>query len=77
MAVAVYCGRWASRLTDTGAWDSFGEDGKREYFKHIAAGNPTARIGCRRRAVRMTDTIVTGMTLKVDGGEPAALALRP
>jgi len=32
-------------VIDTGAWDSLGEDGKRDYFKHIAASNPARRIG--------------------------------
>jgi NAD(P)-dependent dehydrogenase (short-subunit alcohol dehydrogenase family) len=26
-------------VIDTGAWDSLGDDGKRDYFKHIAASN--------------------------------------
>jgi NAD(P)-dependent dehydrogenase (short-subunit alcohol dehydrogenase family) len=32
-------------VIDTGAWDSLGDDGKQEYFKHIAEGNPVGRIG--------------------------------
>jgi NAD(P)-dependent dehydrogenase (short-subunit alcohol dehydrogenase family) len=44
-------------VIDTGAWDSLGDEGKREYFEHIAASNPARRIGtpgryCRCRAVR-------------------------
>ena len=62
-------------VIDTGAWDSLGEDGKRSYFKHIAAGNPVGRIGTPDDVATavlfaMTNTFMTGMTLKVDGGEP-------
>src|ERR1700761_9095844 len=32
-------------VIDTGAWDSLGDDGKRDYFKHIADKNPAGRIG--------------------------------
>src|SRR6202012_427189 len=60
---------------DTGAGDALGEDGKREYFRHIAAGNPVRRIGTPEDVAgaalfAMTNTFMTGMTLKVDGGEP-------
>jgi NAD(P)-dependent dehydrogenase (short-subunit alcohol dehydrogenase family) len=62
-------------VIDTGAWDALGEEGKREYFKHIAAGNPVGRIGtpddiANAVLFAMTNTFMTGMTLKVDGGEP-------
>jgi NAD(P)-dependent dehydrogenase (short-subunit alcohol dehydrogenase family) len=62
-------------VTDTGAWDALGKDGKRDYFKHIAAGNPVGRIGTPEDVASavlfaMTNTFMTGMTLKVDGGEP-------
>ena len=62
-------------VIDTGAWDALGEDGKRDYFKHIAAGNPVGRIGTPEDIANavlfaMTNTFMTGMTLKVDGGEP-------
>src|SRR5271169_1368088 len=62
-------------VIDTGAWDSHGEDGKREYFQHIAAGNPARRIGTPDDIAgavlfAMTNTFMTGMTLKIDGGEP-------
>jgi NAD(P)-dependent dehydrogenase (short-subunit alcohol dehydrogenase family) len=62
-------------VIDTGAWDSLGEDGKRDYFKHIAATNPARRIGipddiASAVLFAMTNTFLTGMTLKVDGGEP-------
>jgi NAD(P)-dependent dehydrogenase (short-subunit alcohol dehydrogenase family) len=32
-------------VIDTGAWDGFGEDGKRNYFEHISSSNPARRIG--------------------------------
>jgi NAD(P)-dependent dehydrogenase (short-subunit alcohol dehydrogenase family) len=62
-------------VIDTGAWDGLGGDGKRDYFKHIAAGNPAGRIGTSEDVANavlfaMTNTFMTGMTLKVDGGEP-------
>jgi NAD(P)-dependent dehydrogenase (short-subunit alcohol dehydrogenase family) len=60
---------------DTGAWDSLGNDGKRDYFKRIADSNAARRIGtpddiAGAALFAMTNTFVTGMTLKVDGGEP-------
>ena len=62
-------------VIDTGAWDSLGEDGKRDYFKHIADGNPARRIGTPDDVASavlfaMINTFMTGMTLKIDGGEP-------
>jgi len=62
-------------VIDTGAWDALGDDGKRDYFKHIAAGNPAGRIGTPDDIAgavlfAMTNTFLTGMTLKIDGGEP-------
>jgi NAD(P)-dependent dehydrogenase (short-subunit alcohol dehydrogenase family) len=62
-------------VIDTGAWDSLGEDGKRDYFEHIAAHNPARRIGTPDDIAgavlfAMTNTFLTGMTLKIDGGEP-------
>ena len=62
-------------VIDTGAWEALGEDGKRDYFKHIAAGNPGRRIGTVDDVASgvlfaMINTFVTGMTLKIDGGEP-------
>jgi NAD(P)-dependent dehydrogenase (short-subunit alcohol dehydrogenase family) len=61
-------------VIDTGAWDSLGDDGKRDYFKRIADGNPARRIGTTDDIAgavlfAMTNTFMTGMTLKVDGGE--------
>jgi NAD(P)-dependent dehydrogenase (short-subunit alcohol dehydrogenase family) len=62
-------------VIDTGAWDSMGEDGKRTYFEHIADSNPAGRIGTPDDVASgvlfaMTNTFMTGMTLKIDGGEP-------
>ena len=62
-------------IIDTGAWDSLGDDGKRDYFKHIADSNPARRIGTPEDVASgvlfaMTNTFMTGMTLKIDGGEP-------
>ena len=62
-------------VIDTGAWDSLGEDGKRDYFAHISATNPAGRIGtvddvAEAVLFALTNTFLTGVTLKVDGGEP-------
>jgi NAD(P)-dependent dehydrogenase (short-subunit alcohol dehydrogenase family) len=62
-------------VIDTGAWDAMGEDGKQDYFNHIAAHNPVGRIGTPDDIAgavlfAMTNTFMTGMTLKIDGGEP-------
>jgi NAD(P)-dependent dehydrogenase (short-subunit alcohol dehydrogenase family) len=64
-------------VIDTGAWDSPGCEGKCDYFEHIAAGNPVRRIGTAQDVAAaavfaMTNTFMTGMTLRVDGGEPLA-----
>jgi NAD(P)-dependent dehydrogenase (short-subunit alcohol dehydrogenase family) len=62
-------------VIDTGAWDSMGDDGKRAYFEHVSVSNPARRIGtCEDVAeavlFAMTNTFLTGVTLKIDGGEP-------
>jgi NAD(P)-dependent dehydrogenase (short-subunit alcohol dehydrogenase family) len=62
-------------VIDTGAWDSLGEDGKRDYFEHVGTTNPTRRIGTPDDVAdavlfAMTNSFLTGVTLKVDGGEP-------
>jgi NAD(P)-dependent dehydrogenase (short-subunit alcohol dehydrogenase family) len=62
-------------VIDTGAWDSLGDDGKRAYFQHVESTNPARRIGtvddvAHAVLFAMTNTFVTGMTLRVDGGEP-------
>jgi NAD(P)-dependent dehydrogenase (short-subunit alcohol dehydrogenase family) len=62
-------------VIDTGAWDAMGEDGKRNYFEHISASNPARRIGTVEDVAgavlfAMTNGFLTGVTLKIDGGEP-------
>ena len=62
-------------VIDTGAWDAIGEAGKQQYFQHISATNPAGRIGTPDDIAdavlfAMTNTFLTGVTLKVDGGEP-------
>ena len=62
-------------VIDPGAWDAMGDDGKRDYFEHIAAHNPAGRIGTPDDIAAavlfvMTNTFMTGVTLKIDGGEP-------
>jgi NAD(P)-dependent dehydrogenase (short-subunit alcohol dehydrogenase family) len=62
-------------VIDTGAWDSLGEGGKRDYFEHISSSNPARRIGTAEDVANavlfaMTNTFLTGMTLRIDGGEP-------
>lgn len=61
-------------VIDTGAWDSLGDEGKRDYFAHISSQNPVRRIGTTRDIAEaalfaMTNTFMTGVTLRVDGGE--------
>ena len=62
-------------VIDTGAWDSLGEEGKRDYFAHVSETNPAGRIGtvddvAEAVLFTLTNTFMTGVTLKVDGGEP-------
>ncbi|HEY4797113.1 MAG TPA: SDR family oxidoreductase [Mycobacterium sp.] len=62
-------------VIDTGAWDAMGDDGKRDYFERIAAHNPAGRIGtpddiAAAVLFAATNTFMTGVTLKIDGGEP-------
>jgi NAD(P)-dependent dehydrogenase (short-subunit alcohol dehydrogenase family) len=62
-------------VIDTGAWDGFGEDGKRNYFEHVSSSNPARRIGTSDDVAgavlfAMTNGFLTGVTLKIDGGEP-------
>jgi NAD(P)-dependent dehydrogenase (short-subunit alcohol dehydrogenase family) len=62
-------------VIDTGAWDTKGEDGKRAYFERISAENPAGRIGSPEDVAgavmfAMTNTFMTGVMLKIDGGEP-------
>jgi NAD(P)-dependent dehydrogenase (short-subunit alcohol dehydrogenase family) len=62
-------------VIDTGIWDALGEQGKTEYFAHLSEHNPARRIGtvddiAGAALFAMTNTFLTGMTLRVDGGEP-------
>ncbi|MDP9842803.1 SDR family oxidoreductase [Streptosporangium lutulentum] len=62
-------------VIDTGIWDSFGEEGKRAYFDDLRARNPARRIGTVQDIAdavlfAMTSPFLTGVTLRVDGGEP-------
>jgi NAD(P)-dependent dehydrogenase (short-subunit alcohol dehydrogenase family) len=62
-------------VIDTGAWDAMGADGKRDYFEQISASNPAGRIGTTQDIAEavlfaMTSTFMTGVMLKIDGGEP-------
>jgi NAD(P)-dependent dehydrogenase (short-subunit alcohol dehydrogenase family) len=62
-------------VIDTGAWDSLGDDGKRDYFARISDSNPTRSIGTSQDVAdavlfAMTNDFLTGLTLKIDGGEP-------
>lgn len=62
-------------VIDTGAWDSLGEQGKEEYFEHFRTHNPARRIGTTEDigdavVFAMTNRFLTGVTLRVDGGEP-------
>jgi NAD(P)-dependent dehydrogenase (short-subunit alcohol dehydrogenase family) len=62
-------------VIDTGAWDAMGEEGKRAYFERISAENPAGRIGSPEDVAgavlfAMTNTFMTGVMLKIDGGEP-------
>ncbi len=62
-------------VIDTGAWDARGEQGKTDYFADISARNPARRIGTADDIAAgvlfvMTSTSLTGVTLRIDGGEP-------
>ncbi len=62
-------------VIDTGAWDSLGTDGKRDYFAGVSDYNPAGRIGTVDDVAdavlfALTNTFLTGVTVKVDGGEP-------
>jgi NAD(P)-dependent dehydrogenase (short-subunit alcohol dehydrogenase family) len=62
-------------VIDTGIWDSLGPGGKADYFAHLRVHNPARRIGtvddiANAALFAMTNTFLTGVTLKVDGGEP-------
>jgi NAD(P)-dependent dehydrogenase (short-subunit alcohol dehydrogenase family) len=60
---------------DTGAWDGLGESGKAEFFNDLSARLPARRIGASDDIAdavlfALTNTFLTGVTLRVDGGEP-------
>ncbi|WP_326565211.1 SDR family oxidoreductase [Amycolatopsis rhabdoformis] len=62
-------------VIDTGIWDALGEDGKAAYFEHFRTHNPARRIGtvddiAQAVVFAMTNPFLTGVTLRVDGGEP-------
>ena len=62
-------------VIDTGIWDALGESGKREYFEHFRTHNPARRIGdvediAQAAVFAMTNRFLTGVTLRIDGGEP-------
>jgi NAD(P)-dependent dehydrogenase (short-subunit alcohol dehydrogenase family) len=62
-------------VVDTGIWDSLGEQGKQDYFEHFRTHNPARRIGTPQDIAdavlfAMTNPFLTGITLRVDGGEP-------
>lgn len=60
---------------DTGAWDGLGDEAKAAMFAQRSERNPARRIGrpediAEAVLFAMTNTFLTGHTLKVDGGEP-------
>ena len=62
-------------VIDTGIWDALGEQGKAAYFEHFRTHNPARRIGtvediAQAAVFAMTNRFLTGVTLRVDGGEP-------
>jgi NAD(P)-dependent dehydrogenase (short-subunit alcohol dehydrogenase family) len=62
-------------IVDTGAWDGLGEQVKVQYFKDTAAKNPARRIGTAEDIAgaalfALTSTFLTGVTLRIDGGQP-------
>ncbi|TDW77790.1 SDR family oxidoreductase [Kribbella pratensis] len=61
-------------VIDTGAWDGLGAR-KDDYFRDVSERNPARRIGTADDVAQtvlfaMTNSFVTGTTLRVDGGEP-------
>lgn len=59
---------------DTGAWDALGEQAKTSLFERTARTNPARRVGQSEDIAAavlfcMANTFLTGVTLKVDGGE--------
>jgi NAD(P)-dependent dehydrogenase (short-subunit alcohol dehydrogenase family) len=61
-------------IIDTGAWDGIGEAGKATLFAHAAETNPVRRVGRADDVARgvmfcLTTSFLSGVTLKLDGGE--------
>ena len=61
-------------VIDSGAWDSLGEQGKRDHFENVSRTNLAQRMGTAEDVAdaalfAMQNTFVTGVTLKVDGGQ--------
>jgi NAD(P)-dependent dehydrogenase (short-subunit alcohol dehydrogenase family) len=62
-------------IIDTGIWDQgLGAESKEEFYQRAADANPVGRIGHSDDIANavlfcMTNTFLTGVTLKVDGGE--------
>jgi NAD(P)-dependent dehydrogenase (short-subunit alcohol dehydrogenase family) len=61
-------------IIDTGAWDGLGEDGKARLYEHAGEVFPAHRVGQAEDVASavlfcLTNTYLTGVTLKVDGGE--------
>ncbi len=61
-------------VIDSGAWDSLGEQAKRDHFQDVSRTNLAHRIGKAEEVANaalfaMTNRFVTGVTLKVDGGQ--------
>ncbi len=62
-------------VIDTGAWDALGDERKADYFREMITRNPARRIGTADNIAEavllaMTNTFLTGTTLRIDGGEP-------
>jgi NAD(P)-dependent dehydrogenase (short-subunit alcohol dehydrogenase family) len=62
-------------VIDTGIRDALGESGKHEHFEHFRTNNPARRIGdvediAQAAVFAMTNRFPTGVTLRVDCGEP-------
>jgi NAD(P)-dependent dehydrogenase (short-subunit alcohol dehydrogenase family) len=65
----------APGVIDTGARDAPGEQAMAEYLEDISARNPARRIGtvddiAEGVLFALTSTFLTGVTLRIDGGEP-------
>ncbi len=61
-------------VIDSGAWDSLGEQAKRDHFENVSRTNLAHRLGTAEDVAdaalfAMTNTFLTGVTLKVDGGQ--------